>query len=757
MAEKILNTRVQLKYDTFKNWTDYNPELLSGEVAIAILGNAHTTTSPDNGTHPVVMKVGPGKYNSLPFVSALAADVYEWAKAATKPSYTASEIGGLKEYVEGISDIDTNTQYSFEITDGKLVIKKKDIGDAEFVAYGQPLDIVTPGELTTALANYYTKDEIDDLLEAIEREIGAIDTGVHSVVLTGGANNGTLKLTVDGTPTDNIAVTGLQDAAYTTVAALNATAKDYADAVEAKLPTSADYGVLSVTKGDNTITIGGTAQNPTIAVTANTFDAHGAAAAVQSNLTDYSNLHANDYSNAKIDELIAEAKVYADEKDDDHAHTHASGTGIKVDNAGGLSGVVTANLNVAFELEGKVIKLYDKDDATKTAIATLDATEFIADGMLASVTPDVENNTLIFAWNTDAGIKETEIPLSSIADIYTGANGNEVNVAVSNTNVISASLNSAITEKIGHGETAYGWGDHSKAGYAANADLTKVINGTTPVAKATNADQLGGQVPSYYATAASVTDITKAGGEIDKKIAALDKTVTGMDAGKTIKTLTETDGIIAAEFQDIEITKSQISDFDESDYATAASVTNIVKDNGTIDTKITAYDTSKNFGDIITHDAAEFATAEQGAKADTAIQGVELEAYLTQYDSNNNDTWETELHMDFSVDGQNQTSVVISTRDSDGIVFKESPSYSGAPENMDGFIEVGLAPWAQKKLADSVQNIEVGTGLKVVNEQKGLDDVDGGVPQGITAKHTTIEIDDTVTFIFNCGSASEIF
>ena len=42
----------------------------------------------------------------------------------------------------------------------------------------------------------------------------SIDTGVHSVSLQGGTNSGTLKLTVDGAATDNIAVTGLGSAAF---------------------------------------------------------------------------------------------------------------------------------------------------------------------------------------------------------------------------------------------------------------------------------------------------------------------------------------------------------------------------------------------------------------------------------------------------------------------------------------------------------------------------------------------------------------
>lgn len=79
---KYLNTRVQLKYDSYENWSkaENQKDLLPGEIAIAYLGPTHSATSPDNGTHPVLFKVGPGKFNELPWASALAADVYDWAK-----------------------------------------------------------------------------------------------------------------------------------------------------------------------------------------------------------------------------------------------------------------------------------------------------------------------------------------------------------------------------------------------------------------------------------------------------------------------------------------------------------------------------------------------------------------------------------------------------------------------------------------------------------------------------------------------------
>lgn len=135
MPNTTFQTRIQLKYDTYANWTANNPVLLAGEMALA------TVASGDNGSFQnlpnVVAKIGDGSshYNDLKFLSGLAADVYDWAKAAQKPTYAATEITGLTEFVEGISDIDTNTQYQLVAVDDstfKYQLQKKDIGDADW-------------------------------------------------------------------------------------------------------------------------------------------------------------------------------------------------------------------------------------------------------------------------------------------------------------------------------------------------------------------------------------------------------------------------------------------------------------------------------------------------------------------------------------------------------------------------------------------------------------------------------------------------
>lgn len=94
-----LKTRIQLKYDTLANWskTDVagkggNLVLKAGEVGFV---QVPTGATAEQVIPPaVLMKVGDGTtaFKDLPWVSGAAADVYPWAKAATKPSYNYSEI-----------------------------------------------------------------------------------------------------------------------------------------------------------------------------------------------------------------------------------------------------------------------------------------------------------------------------------------------------------------------------------------------------------------------------------------------------------------------------------------------------------------------------------------------------------------------------------------------------------------------------------------------------------------------------------------
>ena len=188
MAEKILNTRIQLKYDTYANWVANNPVLKAGEVAIATIPAAETNSyAPvvkDNLPN-VVIKVGDGTstYTQLKFVSGLAADVYAWAKADKKPEYAATEITGLEDYIDNVIDgtekiQDTDTQYTVVAGTGKYVfdLMARDKGETAYSDKIASIDL----------------SDIDTRLTALETAIG--EGGSVSTQITNAIN----KLDSDG-------------------------------------------------------------------------------------------------------------------------------------------------------------------------------------------------------------------------------------------------------------------------------------------------------------------------------------------------------------------------------------------------------------------------------------------------------------------------------------------------------------------------------------------------------------------------------
>lgn len=89
MATKTISTRIKNKVDNYSTWASSSNNLLNGEIAIVRVPTGESYINPVTGkSEPVVellMKVGDGtsSFANLPWLSAKASDVYNWAKGAT--------------------------------------------------------------------------------------------------------------------------------------------------------------------------------------------------------------------------------------------------------------------------------------------------------------------------------------------------------------------------------------------------------------------------------------------------------------------------------------------------------------------------------------------------------------------------------------------------------------------------------------------------------------------------------------------------
>ena len=108
MADHRIETKILLRYATYSQWMSSDLILLPGEAAVAYFPRTSTLTNTDDVpdlTPPAIgIKIGDGHsyFDELPWVQAIAADVYSWAKEENKPTYAATEITGLTEFINSV-------------------------------------------------------------------------------------------------------------------------------------------------------------------------------------------------------------------------------------------------------------------------------------------------------------------------------------------------------------------------------------------------------------------------------------------------------------------------------------------------------------------------------------------------------------------------------------------------------------------------------------------------------------------------------
>lgn len=233
MATNTLNTRIILKNDTAANWSTSTLVLLAGEIAVE---SDTRKVKIGNGTNVFkdlsYINMTPEEISTLitaanhshdnkdildattaSFTTALLTKlngIAENANNYTLPAATSSSLGGVK--------VGTNISVSngvISVANGSTSAKGV-LQLTNSTSSTSTTTAATPNSVKNAydLANT-AKTNAATAQTAANNAQSTADSKIGSVDIVSGTNNGTLKLTVDGTVTDNIAVKGLGSAAYT--------------------------------------------------------------------------------------------------------------------------------------------------------------------------------------------------------------------------------------------------------------------------------------------------------------------------------------------------------------------------------------------------------------------------------------------------------------------------------------------------------------------------------------------------------------
>lgn len=295
MAEKVLKTKIQLRYDEFTNWTTNNPFLKKGEIAVTVIPAAATNTG-DVIPPAIMFKVGSGeggdasKFNSLPWASALAADVYPWAKAKTAPvigdgkiiikqagvekgSFTVNQSGSTTIELTDTKVTDTDTQYQLVLSGHTLKLQSKAKGGSWADVSGQSFTLpdnnttYTFTSTATSGASFKVTPSggtaqtvyIDGLGTAAFKAVGDFDSAGAADAVLGKSTDDATKNTVYGAK-------AAAAAAQTTANAAKTTANAALPKSEFNTFKTANDEALS-NKVDKTTTVNGHALSANVTVT----------------------------------------------------------------------------------------------------------------------------------------------------------------------------------------------------------------------------------------------------------------------------------------------------------------------------------------------------------------------------------------------------------------------------------------------------------------------------------------------------------
>lgn len=233
MAKKTLKTQIQLRYDTWENWSDEsvpnqkgNLVLLQGEVGITYVPD---NVDPIHNAPTILFKIGNGTspFKDLNWASGLAADVYPWAKAATKPKYVYTEVGADKSGAASTAESNAKSY-----TDSKIAALPSDTDTQyQLVLSGHTLKLQSKAKGATAWSD-------------VSGQSFTLPDNDTTYTFAEGTTNGAFTVTPSNGTATSVKVHGLGTAAYKATG-------DFATAAQG---AKADSAIQSVKSLDTTAT-----------------------------------------------------------------------------------------------------------------------------------------------------------------------------------------------------------------------------------------------------------------------------------------------------------------------------------------------------------------------------------------------------------------------------------------------------------------------------------------------------------------------
>ena len=442
MATNTLNTRIILKNDTAANWSTSTLVLLSGEIAI------------ESDTRKAKIGNGTDVFKDLSYINLTPEEVQTLIEAAshthdnkdvldaTTASFTTALLNKLNGIANNANNYSLPTASSSTLGGVKIGTNVGISSGVISVANGstsakgvvQLTDSTSSTSTTTAATPNSVKSAYDlantaktnaaTAQTAANKAQSTADSKIGSVALASGTNNGTLKLTVDGTATDNIAVKGLGSAAYTASSA-------YATAAQG-------------TKADNAMPKAGGTFTGAVTLNADPTVALGAATKqyVDSAKTSATS-SANSYTDTKIaglingapetlDTLKEVADAIAANADVVSALDSAIGKKANASDLTSHTGNSTIHITSsertkwnAAEVNQNAFSNVKVNSTTIAADSKTDTLNLVA-GSNVTITPDADTDTItISSTNTDTKVTNT---LNTTAKAYvTGTTSNSTN------------------------------------------------------------------------------------------------------------------------------------------------------------------------------------------------------------------------------------------------------------------------------------------------------------------------------------------